>query len=237
MNSPAIRLLASAILVLLTGVTASPQTDQSLPVVPETIPIFPLQEIMLFPQASRALHIFEPRYREMVADALEGGRIIGMVMLRPGHEDDYYGRPPVYDIGCAGVIADVQKLEDGRYLLVLRGLSKFRVTQEDSSRSYRLARVVALPETLSERDAQTLRQKRPLLLELLSRLAPSRRLSPDEMSDEMSDEMLVNTLAQTLRMEPAARLDLLQKEGALARALALGKLFPGKQVAFDEIQD
>ena len=57
---------------------------------------------MLFPDTSRPLHIFEPRYREMVADALEGDRIIGMVMLRAGYEDEYAGNPPIYDIGCAG---------------------------------------------------------------------------------------------------------------------------------------
>ena len=62
---------------------------------PRTIPIFPLPDVMLFPGATRPLHIFEARYREMVADALEGDRLIGMVMLQPGYEADYEGRPPV----------------------------------------------------------------------------------------------------------------------------------------------
>ena len=81
-----------------------------------------------------------------MADALKGDRIIGMVLLRPGHEAEYEGRPPVYPIGCAGVITDVEQLPDGRYAILLRGLVKFRVTSEDQSRAYRLARVEAMPE-------------------------------------------------------------------------------------------
>ena len=73
---------------------------------PGMIPIFPLQDVMLFPNAFRPLLIFEPRYRAMIADALNGDRIIGMVMLRPGYEAEYEGRPPVYPIGCSGVVCD-----------------------------------------------------------------------------------------------------------------------------------
>ena len=86
---------------------AAGQTAQTNITIPESIPIFPLQDIMLFPGASRPLHIFEPRYRDMIADAVEGNRIIGMVMLRPGHEDHYDGNPPIYDIGCAGIMSNV----------------------------------------------------------------------------------------------------------------------------------
>jgi hypothetical protein len=71
---------------------------------PATIPIFPLPDATLFPNASHAFRIFEPRYRAMIADALEGDRIIGMVMLQPGYEADYEGRPPIVPIGCAGLI-------------------------------------------------------------------------------------------------------------------------------------
>ena len=73
---------------------------------PTEIPLFPLPEVVLFPGVPRPLLIFEPRYREMVADALKGNKIIGMVLLRPGYEKDYEGRPPIYGIGCAGVIED-----------------------------------------------------------------------------------------------------------------------------------
>ena len=184
---------------------------------PRAIPIFPLQDIMLFPDASRPLHIFEPRYREMVADALEGDRIIGMVMLHAGYEDEYAGNPPIYDIGCAGVITNVQRLEDGRYNIVLSGLVKFRITSEDRSRSYRVAEIDAIPEPLDESDRDALRGHRPLLMELLASVAPGQAPTPDE----MPDELLVNGLAQFLGMSALDRLDLLRQEGPLARADAL----------------
>src|SRR5918999_1269127 len=117
------------------GAAAEAQTT-----LPPVIPIFPLEPPMLFPGVSRPLYIFEGRYRTMVADALKGDRIIGMVTLQPGYEANYRGRPPIYEIGCAGVITEVEELAGGRYNIVLRGVVKFRVTGEDESRSYRLPR-------------------------------------------------------------------------------------------------
>ena len=208
-------------LVLSAATVAGQSEAQTAPdpgaALPRAIPIFPLQDIMLFPGASRPLHIFEPRYREMVADALEGDRIIGMVMLHAGYEDEYAGNPPIYDIGCAGVITNVQRLEDGRYNIVLSGLVKFRIASEDQSRSYRVAEVEALPEPLSDTDRDALRGHRPLLMQLLASVAPGQ--SPT--SDELPDEMLVDGLAQFLGMSALDRLDLLRQEGPLARAEAL----------------
>src|SRR5213596_3395375 len=84
----------------------------------ELLPLFPLPNVVLFPNVFLPLHIFEPRYREMVADALASDRLIGMVLLRPGWERDYEGRPPVYPIGCSGVITHAERLHDGRYDIV-----------------------------------------------------------------------------------------------------------------------
>src|SRR3989454_8955279 len=112
----------------------------------DLLPIFPLPNTVLFPNVFLALHIFEPRYREMVADAVASDRMIGMVLLRPGWEHDYEGRPPVYSIGCSGVITHVERLADGRYNIVLRGLERFRILAEDHSRNYRLATVDMLCE-------------------------------------------------------------------------------------------
>src|SRR5258708_38676801 len=71
---------------------------------PPTIPIFPLPNVVLFPNVFLPLHIFETRYRQMVDSALSGDRIVGMVLPRPGWEGDYEARPPVYPIGAPGVI-------------------------------------------------------------------------------------------------------------------------------------
>lgn len=193
------------------------QSSQAEIPIPESIPIFPLQDIMLFPGASRPLHIFEPRYRDMIADAMEGDRIIGMVMLRPGHEDNYDGNPPIYDIGCAGLLSNIERLSDGRYNVIVQGLKRFRITGEDQRQTYRIASINVLDEVFSEADRATLRAQRPLLLELLSSVAPGQKPTVDE----VSDDMLVNGLAQFLGMNPADRLDLLQQEGPLARSDAL----------------
>jgi len=185
--------------------------------IPESIPIFPLQDIMLFPGASRPLHIFEPRYRDMIADAMEGDRIIGMVMLKPNTETNYDGNPPIYEIGCAGILSNIEQLPDGRYNVIVQGLKRFRITGEDQRRTYRIASINVLDEVFSEADRATLRAQRPLLLELLSSVTPGQKPTVDE----ISDDLLVNGLAQFLGMNPADRLDLLQQEGPLARSDAL----------------
>ena len=98
------------------------------------LPLFPLPNVVLFPGVFLPLHIFEPRYRAMTADALHGDRIIGMTLLMPGYEADYQGRPAVYPVGCAGVITHAEQLPDGRSNVVLRGIEKFRILDEDASR-------------------------------------------------------------------------------------------------------
>src|SRR5262245_21798187 len=97
---------------------------------PSTIPIFPLPNVVLFPNVFLPLHIFEPRYCQMVSDALSGERMIGMVLLQPGYESDHDGAPDVYEIGCAGLITHVERLSDGRFNIVLRGLERFRILSE-----------------------------------------------------------------------------------------------------------
>lgn len=172
---------------------------------------------MLFPGVPRPFHIFEPRYREMVLDALVGERIIGMVVLQPGFESDYEGRPPIYSIGCAGLITNVEELPDGRYNIVLRGLTKFRVKSERMERSYRLADVEAISESMDEDDARALSAHRPRLLEMLSLVGSG----PQPHAGQMPDPELVNGLAQFLPMDSDERLDLLEKDGPLERAKAL----------------
>src|SRR4051812_25275294 len=116
-----------------------------------SLPLFPLPTIVLFPNVFLPLHIFEERYRQMVADALAGDRIIGMVLLRPGHETEYEGTPPVYSIGCSGLITHAEKLEDGRYNLILRGLEKFSIHNEELpavGRLYRCATITPIDESV-----------------------------------------------------------------------------------------
>ena len=108
---------------------------------PATIPIFPLPNVVLFPNVFLPLHISEPRYREMVAYALEHDRLIGMTLLQPGFEASYEGRPAVYAVGCAGIITHAEHLPDGRYNIVLEGRFRYRVLQEAPPDPYRIASV------------------------------------------------------------------------------------------------
>jgi uncharacterized protein len=197
---------------------------------PPTIPIFPLPNVVLFPQVYLPLHIFEPRYREMLADALSDDRIIGMVLLRPGWEGDYEGRPPVYGIGCAGLVTHAERLPDGRYNIVLRGLEKFRILGEDDSRSYRVARVESVDEPPSELDREELRAARSRLEALLVP-QPQGRGADVKMPPSMADEDLVNALAQYLELEPVEKQALLERHGLLARCRSLIELLEMKVIA------
>ena len=190
----------------------TPTADQ----LPPVIPIFPLEDAALFPNALRPLNIFEPRYRAMIADALKGDRIIGMVTLKPGYEADYEGRPPIYAIGCAGVITEVEELPDGRYDIVLRGLVKFRITSEDQSRSYRLARVEAIPEVPNASEEAALHKQRQRLERLVTEPGPTSAVPPN-----IPDEEVVNTLAQYAPLDPLQHQTLLELKGVLSRAQAL----------------
>src|SRR6476659_10233051 len=160
---------------------------------PPAIPIFPLPNVVLFPEVSLPLHIFEPRYREMVSDALAGDRPIGMVLLRPGWGDEYEGRPAVYDVGCVGVISHHERMPDGRYNLVLQGVDRVRLTGETHERSYRRAFIEALGDPLREARYR---------LEVL--VAPMADPSGSELKIPASipDTELVNALAQYLPLEP-----------------------------------
>ena len=196
---------------------------------PPTIPIFPLPNVVLFPQVFLPLHIFEPRYREMTADALRGDRIIGMVLLRPGWEKDYDGRPPVYPVGCAGVITHAEQLSDGRYNIVLRGMEKFRIVGEDHSRSYRVAEVQTLDESAADADRASVTAARRKLEALLVPQPSGRGIDP-KMPSSMADEDFVNALAQYLELEPVEKQALLERSSLLARCHSLIELLEMKVI-------
>jgi Lon protease-like protein len=194
---------------------------------PPTIPIFPLPNVVLFPNVFLPLHIFEPRYRAMVTDALAGDRIIGMTLLRPGFERDYEGRPPVYPIGCAGLITHSDRLADGRFDIVLRGIEKFRIEGEDASRPYRLAHVQSLPEAIGAGEREAVRKHRQRLEALLA-AAVEREGSEPKFPPAVPDDDLVNALAQYLALEPIERQALLERDGILARSRGLIELLEFK---------
>ena len=167
----------------------------------------------------------------MIAESLAGDRIIGMVLLRQGYEDDYDGCPPIYATGCSGLITHSERLEDGRYNLVLQGLEKFTIHAEEApaaGRLYRSAVITPLQESVGAGERDELRSQRQRLETLLAPLMSAgleRSLSP-----AMPDEDLVNALAQYLEFEPLEKLALLEQRGALARCRTMVELLEMKQM-------
>ena len=105
---------------------------------PEEIPIFPLSNFIIFPKTTVPLNIFEPRYIEMVDDAMKGNRIIGMIQPRKSNQNI----PALYKVGCAGKIVSFSETQDGRYLIVLGGISRFKIIEElETPKLYRKCRV------------------------------------------------------------------------------------------------
>jgi uncharacterized protein len=110
------------------------------------VPLFPLPGTVLLPGALLPLHIFEPRYRAMVQDAVQGERLIAMALLGPGYEEEYEGAPAIEEHVCIGRIVLEEALPDGRWNILLVGLRRARVVDEDRSRAYLLARVDVLED-------------------------------------------------------------------------------------------
>jgi Lon protease-like protein len=131
------------------------------------VSLFPLPNVVLFPRAILPLHIFEDRYKQMMADALCGDRRIAMALLRPGWERNYYQAPEIEPVVCIGAILSHERLADGKYNLLLQGQTRARIVKEQKARPYRTARLRAIEETpMLEID---LEQQRGQLLDLFSR--------------------------------------------------------------------
>lgn len=191
-----------------------------------TLPLFPLSNVVLFPGCLAPLHIFEPRYRQMTEAALEGERLIGMVTVRPDAREEMGGNPPIYTVGCAGFITDHQRLPDGRYNIVLRGVKRFRVESEtapDSVRLYRLAdaRWLDDPDGGSADGRAGLREG---VLGHLRRLA-RRSQGGEEVSlahlGELDDGNFTNALCQALGLPPAEKQGLLEAASLTERLTQL----------------
>ena len=176
--------------------------------------IFPLAGALLFPEMHLPLHIFEPRYRALVSDAMARDRRIGMIQPRGGPHDD---ADALYDIGCVGKIAEVEALDDGRYNLVLEGLSLFRVRRELTvSTAFRQveAELIAPPEP----DDLSIGRRASLEVES-KRYAEAAGYQVDwDAVARLDDASLVNGIAQIAPFDVAAKQALLEAEGIEQRA-------------------
>jgi len=153
----------------------------------------------------------------MVRDALEGDRLIGMVLLRPGWEDQYEGRPPVYETGTAGAIVRSKQLPDGRYNIILHGRREFTIDQELDGRSYRRAEVTWRSQFESTLDPTRRERISDLVREYLDRRGQA-DLLPDRPQLGVSDATFVGFIAQHVDLVPVERLGMLQAPTLAERA-------------------
>lgn len=186
------------------------------------LPIFPLPNLVFFPSTRLPLHIFEPRYRQMVTDVLESDSRFAIVLLKPGWEADYFGAPPVYPIATVGTIEQSVPLEDGRFNLLVRGDARIRIVDEVSRVPYRTARVVAAPERVAS--AEQAWAEREWLADLARQYihALPEQLTVPEI-DSASLESLTNALIMTMYGDAEDKQRLLEVDDLIGRAQKVGE--------------
>jgi Lon protease-like protein len=190
---------------------------------PAIIPLFPLPNVVLFPGVPLPLHIFEPRYRDMVRETAAAHEMIGMVLLRGEWQKQYEANPEVFAVGCAGRLVNVESLPDGRFNILLHGQREFSIRRHIFEKSFRQAEVswrTGRHEALDPARRAALKQ---LLGRFLGRDAstPAHRLLQDE---SLSDEMLVNFFSYAIELEPLEKQGLLEAETLVARAQRLTEI-------------
>lgn len=203
---------------------------------PEILPIFPLTGVMLLPGTVLPLHIFEPRYRAMVEDALEADRVFGMIQPfvpqndnrgpQPGAEDLV---PDLYKVGCAGFIEKWEKFSDGRFFVQLRGVHRFRFAEEmELRRDYRRVKASYQEFSDSGRDPDWQCDRRAVLDALAAYgKAHGMQVRPEQ-AEKFSDLELVNLLGASLPFHPAEKQALLEaatlkdRENMLVDLMRLG---------------
>jgi Lon protease-like protein len=177
---------------------------------PDAVALFPLPNAVLFPGVPLPLHIFEPRYREMVRDVQRGEeRLIGMVLLRGEWRKDYYGRPDIYPNGCAGRMVSVEPLADGRYNILLHGVREFTVVGERGGQSYRVGEVRWRASAEGGVPSELRTRIHALMQRFLEDREPTlvNRLLNDR---SLSDELLINFLCYALDFSPVEKQALLE---------------------------
>jgi uncharacterized protein len=191
----------------------------------ELLPIFPLSNVVLFPRVKTPLHLFEPRYRQLARDVLLGERRIGMVVVRPEHVDEMPGDPPIYPVGCSGLITESHRLPDGRYNIVLLGEHRVRIVGEEphvESRLYRVARVMRLEDSYPDAERARVARLRAAIAAdigvLIRRAQPDRSHAFDpELFAGVDDETFVNAVSNAFAFPPEEKQALLEAESVPER--------------------
>jgi len=193
--------------------------------IPERIPVFPLEKVVLLPGEILPLHIFEPRYRAMVRDALAGHRVIGMVESEPGAEVAGAPDEAIRPVGCVGFIAEHKELPDGRFLLWLLGLERFTIEEELAVATlYRQARVTYTPiveNAAALAGLQPVRSELRRVLPRLVELEDDDRGTLERQIAEISDSQLIALACQILELSGPRKRALLEADNQVERFLLI----------------
>jgi Lon protease-like protein len=188
--------------------------------------VFPLPNLVMFPHVVQPLHIFEPRYRELMEDALAADKLIAMAVLAEGWEADYEGRPKLHPVACLGRIATHERLPDGRFNLLLLGLRRVRLVHElPPERLYREAESRLLDDDYPSADEPARADLHARLLTAFRRKVEKLVKGQAELEKLLNMDMLLGTLTDlvgyTLDFDVAFKARLLKEVNVDRRAEAL----------------
>lgn len=181
-------------------------------------PVFPLPTVNLFPETTASYHVFEPRYVEMIESVLEGDGLLAMGVLKPGYEEEYYGTPEIYPVGCLGRIQSYEKLENGKYNIVLEGLFRVGFGEIVKDNPFRVAELIELPESDVENDFINEREDLLLRLNYLVEQSPDALDFTPILGEHESFVALVNLVARTLPIKNTEQYSLLSMDSVRERA-------------------
>ena len=187
------------------------------------VPIFPLPNCVLYPQIVQPMHIFEPRYRAMTADCLDGDQLMVLALLKPGWETQYETKTaPIYPVGCLSRITVSQTLPDGRYILVVRGIARVEIQDEiDTPNPYRVGEAIVHPDQYAPKPRVNRSRRRNELLQRFfenhPELARHETLGP-LLREELALGALCDLLAYSSNLCPVEAWRILQEYDVDARS-------------------
>ncbi len=188
-----------------------------------TIPLFPLSTVVFFPNTLLPLHVFEPRYKQMVHDVMESEKIIGMALLKPGWESNYYGNPEVFDVVGMGRIVSSEMFKDGRINIVLYGLKRVKIEKIAQDKPYRLARVSILENTHSSGDEAYRRRIEELIIKWNFILDEEQKTHRININTKLPLDSLTDALATLIFSNVFDKQRLLEEPNVEKRAEAIIK--------------
>lgn len=191
------------------------------------LPIFPLPNVVHFPNTLLPLHIFEKRYRRMLNDAMEGERLIGMAVLKPGWEEKYSGNPDIYPAACLGTILKCESLPDGRSNILLLGLKRVRIMEILKPLPYRTASVKVLEDNIENLTKEESHSIRKNLLEIYGEIAieyaGSKQNFPTLSTTGLGLAEMTDALAASLGLPVSDQIELLGETRVVTRCQLLKK--------------